>query len=96
MKIPTRQIIEVHGLVQAQNLEEVQITAGTVVEKIQLTDRVAQIEKAQFLEWFKDRYENFGYLVGTAKQLADAVEEGLSGMLTPETLEIIIAIIRNI
>lgn len=90
-----RHTIEVHDLVQAQTLSEVQITAGTVVERIQLTDRVAQVEKAQFLEWFKERYEKFGDLVGTAKQLAEAVSEGLSGVLAPEVLEIIIAIIRS-
>mgnify|MGYP006301851519 CR=1 FL=1 len=88
--------LNVHNIAQGQTLSHVELSAGTVIENIQLTDKVAQVEKTQFLEWFKDRYENYGDLVGTAQQLADAVSDGLAGVVTPEAIEIIIRIIKGL
>jgi glycine cleavage system pyridoxal-binding protein P len=88
--------LEVHNTRYNLTYSNVELILAKVPENIQQSDALSNVEKAQFLDWFNERYENLSEVVGNAKQFADAISEGLSGVITPESIEIIIKIIKSI
>ena len=80
-----------------QSLTEVTSpTLSVLVDKIRLTDKVSEAERAQMLRWAKERFDELWASIENPSDIIVAAKEELSTLLSPEALQVILEILSNI
>jgi len=88
--------LQVHNISQSQSISSVELTVRGIIEKVELNDRVSDLEKAQIFEWFAESNPEVAERIGNAKQLAEYVGDELANVITPEALDVLLSVIRSL
>ncbi|EED31221.1 hypothetical protein NOR53_2643 [gamma proteobacterium NOR5-3] len=87
--------LQVHNISQSQSVSSAELTVRGIIEKVELNDRVSDLEKAQIFEWFAECNPEVAERIGNAKQLAEYVGDELANVITPEALDVLLSVIRS-
>ncbi len=75
---------------------DVTFTVSRLIEKIELNDRVSEVERYQILEWAREHYENLDVAIGNVENFSKAFTEALSGKISSDTIQWVLQLLANL
>lgn len=87
--------LDIHNAYHGHTADSVTLTVHELIDKVQISDKVAEAEKAQMLKWVEERYENIDEKITDIYQFIDLMQTELRDVVSPETMVVIVEIIKS-
>lgn len=75
---------------------DVTFTVSKFIEKVELNDRLSELERYKIIDWAKEHYENLDGAIGNLEKFSKAFIDGLNGKISNETIDWILQLISSL